>query len=220
VNRNLKISLAIVATVAVIVAVLVMVARPRETPAAAGEVPAAPSSVLVRPDSHRLSTALDGKVTVVEFLDLECEVCGAAFPGVERLRAEYGDRVTFVMRYFPIPSHRNAELAARAVEAAGQQGKLEPMYRTMYENQPRWGDQQVSHRDTFLGFARQLGLDMAKFEAALDAPATTERVLKDRADGAALGVKGTPTFFVNGVQFEEAPTYEALKAALDAELAK
>lgn len=216
-NRNLKISLAIVATVAVVVAVLVLVARPGETPAATG---AAPASVLVRPDSHRLSIAPDGKVTVVEFLDLECEACGAAFPGVERLRAEYGDRVTFVMRYFPIPSHRNAELAARAVEAAGQQGKLEPMYRTMYENQPRWGDQQVSHRDTFLGFARQLGLDMTKFGTALDHPATTDRVLKDRADGTTLGVKGTPTFFVNGVQFEEAPTYEALKAAIDAELAK
>ncbi|MGW0520122.1 DsbA family protein [Crossiella sp. NPDC003009] len=113
----------------------------------------------------------------MEFLDLECEACRAAFPGVERLRAEYDGKVTFVMRYFPIPSHRNAELAARAVEAAGTQGKLEPMYKLMYETQPEWGDQQTDHRATFLGFARRLGLDLPAFERDLDDPATQARVL-------------------------------------------
>jgi protein-disulfide isomerase len=156
----------------------------------------------------------------VEFLDLECEACGAAYPGVEKLREEYNNKVTFVMRYFPIPSHVNAELAARAVEAAGQQGKLEPMYKRMYETQPQWGDQDVSHRDTFLGFAREIGLDMPKFEAALDDPAVIARVGKDRTDGARLGVRGTPTFFINGKQFQGSPTYQPLKAAIDAELAK
>lgn len=213
-TTNTKISLTVLAVVAAVVGALVMLNRPdhQSTPAAA--------SVLVRPDSHRLSTAADGKVTVVEFLDLECESCGAAFPGVEKLRGEYADRVTFVMRYFPIPSHRNAELAARAVEAAGQQGQLEPMYRKMFETQPQWGEAQVSHRDTFVGFARDLGLDMAKFQAALDDQATLDRVLADRDDGTTLGVKGTPTFFINGVQFTGQPTYQALKAAIDAELAK
>lgn len=211
---NTKISLTVLVVVAAVVGALVMLNRPdnQATPAAA--------SVLVRPDSHRLSTAADGKVTVVEFLDLECESCGAAFPGVEKLRGEYADKVTFVMRYYPIPSHRNAELAARAVEAAGQQGQLEPMYRKMFETQPQWGEAQVSHRDTFLGFARDLGLDMAKFQAALDDQATLDRVLADRADGTTLGVQGTPTFFINSVKFTGQPTYQALKAAIDGELAK
>ncbi|CRK55335.1 Periplasmic thiol:disulfide interchange protein DsbA [Alloactinosynnema sp. L-07] len=222
-TRNAKVSVTVVAVVVAVVGALLLLNRPERgySPEEAGAAPpTAPASVLVRPDSHKLSEATDGKVTIVEFLDLECEACGAAFPGVERLRAEYGDRVTFVMRYFPIPSHRNAELAARAVEAAGQQGKLEPMYRLMYENQPQWGDQQVSHRDTFLGFARELGLDLPRFEAALDDPATIARVRKDRDDGTTLGVRGTPTFFVNGVKFPGAPTYEALKAAIERQLAK
>ncbi|OXM55687.1 disulfide bond formation protein DsbA [Amycolatopsis thailandensis] len=221
-TKNTKVSLTVVAVVvAVVAALLVFTTRGEDAPAAQADAPpVVPASILVRPDSHRLSDPAGAKVTVVEFLDLECEACGAAFPGVERLRAEYGDRVTFVMRYFPIPSHQNAELAARAVEAAGQQGKLEPMYRLMFEKQPEWGDQQVSHRDTFVGFARRLGLDTAAFETALDDPATLGRVLADRTDGADIGVEGTPTFFVNGVKFSGSPSYQALKAVLDRELAK
>ncbi|WP_409495482.1 DsbA family protein [Amycolatopsis sp. cmx-11-12] len=223
-TKNAKVSLTVVAVVvAVVAALLVITNLGEDTPPArvGGDgPPTVPASILVRPDSHRLSSPTTSKVTVVEFLDLECEACGAAFPGVERLRAEYGDRVTFVMRYFPIPSHQNAELAARAVEAAGKQGKLEPMYRLMFEKQPEWGDQQISHRETFLGFARELGLDLPAFETALDDPVTLGRVLADRTDGANIGVEGTPTFFVNGVKFSGSPSYQALKAAIDRELAK
>ena len=175
-------------------------------------------TAVVRADSHRLTDVPNSTVTVVEFLDLECEACRAAFPGVERLRTEYGDRVTFVLRYFPIPSHQNAELAARAVEAAGRQGQLEPMYQMMYETQPEWGEQTVSQRDMFVEFATRLGLDVSRFERDVDDPATAERVLADRADGMELGVEGTPTFFINGSKFAGAPTYDALKAAIEREL--
>ncbi|WP_181774370.1 DsbA family protein [Amycolatopsis pittospori] len=219
-TKNAKVSLTVVTVVIAVVAALLIFTDSGEDARAGSAAQAVPASILVRPDSHRLSDPAGSKVTVVEFLDLECEACGAAFPGVERLRAEYGDRVTFVLRYFPIPSHQNAELAARAVEAAGKQGKLEPMYRLLFEKQPEWGDQQVSHRDTFLGFARELGLDLPAFEAALDDPVTLGRVLADRTDGANIGVEGTPTFFVNGVKFTRAPSYQELKAAIDRELAK
>ncbi|MFD6033590.1 DsbA family protein [Streptomyces griseoincarnatus] len=221
-TKNLKISLALVAVVLAVVAALLAANR---TPQAstdgtdADQGKAAPGSVLVRPDSHRLSTAKDGKVTVVEFLDLECESCRAAFPVVEQLREEYEGRVTFVMRYFPIPSHQNAELAARAVEAAAAQGKLEAMYQKMYQTQESWGDQQVSHEETFRGFARELGLDMKRFEADWKDPATAKRVEKDRQDGLALGVQGTPTFFING-QRPQIQTAEDFRAAIEAELAK
>ncbi|MEU0164118.1 thioredoxin domain-containing protein [Streptomyces iakyrus] len=222
-TKNLKISLGLIAVALAVVAALLAANRSSDATSASEktgtEGKAASASVLVRPDSHRLSTAKDGKVTVVEFLDLECESCRAAFPHVERLRKEYNGRVTFVMRYFPIPSHRNAELAARAVEAAAAQGKLEAMYTKMYETQEEWGDQQVSHEKTFRGFARDLGLDMTKFEKDWKAPATAARVEKDRKDGLALGVQGTPTFFINGKRPQIA-SYDDFKAAIDAELAK
>lgn len=94
--------------------------------------PAQPDSSVVgqvvRENSHRLNAAPDSKVTFVEFLDFECEGFRAVYPEIEKLRAEYGDRVNFVIRYFPLPAHVNAERAARAVEAAAQQGQLEAMW--------------------------------------------------------------------------------------------
>ncbi|MFJ9979438.1 DsbA family protein [Streptomyces cyaneofuscatus] len=221
-TKNLKISLGLVAIVLAVVAALLAANRSTDSASSgdgAGGEGSTGSSAVVRADSHRLSTAKDGKVTVVEFLDLECEACRAAFPIVEQLREEYEGRVTFVMRYFPVPSHRNAMRAATAVEAAAAQGKLEGMYKKMYETQESWGDQQVSHEETFRGFARELGLDMEAFEKAWKDPATAERVEKDRKDGISLGVQGTPTFFINGER-PQITDYDSFKAAIEAELAK
>ncbi|MEU6642833.1 DsbA family protein [Saccharomonospora sp. NPDC046836] len=106
-----------------------------------------------------------------------------------------------------------------AVEAAAKQGKLEAMYRMMYETQPQWGDQQVDHRDTFLGFARTLGLDMTRFERDLDEPATLARVRKDRDDGIELGVRGTPTFFLNGAPLAGQLSYDGIRAQINEALA-
>lgn len=169
---------------------------------------------LVRDDSHRLSSVPDSDVTFVEFLDFECEACRAAFPMVEQLRTEYGDRVNFVVRYFPIESHFNAERAARAVEAAARQGKFEPMYKKMFETQSQWGEQQVPADETFRGFASELGLDLTAFDAAYNDPATLERINIDVADGEALGVRGTPTIFLNGEQLEFR-TYDDMSNAVD-----
>lgn len=169
---------------------------------------------LVRDNSRRLNTVPGSNVNFVEFLDFECEACRAAFPLVERLRGDYGDRVNFVVRYFPIQSHFNAERAARAVEAAAQQGKFEPMYKKMYETQSQWGEQQKPADATFRGFAAELGIDMTAFDAAYDDPATLDRINLDVADGKALGVRGTPTIFLDGKEVEFR-TYEDLSAAVD-----
>lgn len=169
---------------------------------------------LVRDSSRRLNDAPTSDVTLVEFLDFECEACRAAFPMVEQLRTEYGDRVNIVIRYFPIQSHFNAERAARAVESAAQQGKLEPMYKKMYQTQDQWGEQRTPADATFRGFASELGLDMAAFDAAYDDPATLDRVNIDVADEKALGVQGTPTFFLDGNEVEFR-SYQDLSTAVE-----
>ena len=191
------------------------------TGSAAREVPRADSQagLLVRPDSHMLGPEGDSEVTFVEFLDFECEGCRAAYPVVEQLRDEYEGRVTFVARYFPMPGHFNAERAARAVEAASQQGEFEAMYQRMYETQTRWGEQQTPQDELFASFARDLGLDMRRFSADYTDPATADRVAADVEDGLALGVQGTPTFFVNGKKLEPR-SYTDLTEALDAALAR
>lgn len=174
---------------------------------------------VVREDSHVLNQAPAEKAVLVEFLDFECEVCRAYYPTVEQLREEYAEDLTLVMRYFPIPGHTNSTTAAVAVEAAAAQGQLEPMYQRMYETQAEWGEAQESKAPVFRGFAQELGLDMDAFDTAVADPATTERVQSDFDEGRALGVSGTPTFFLDGEKLE-VETPEELTQAVEAALAE
>jgi protein-disulfide isomerase len=169
---------------------------------------------VVAENSHRLDTAPDGSVVFTEFLDFECEVCLAVHPYVEELREEYAGRVTFVTRYFPIPAHKNSMNAAVAVEAAAQQGQFEAMYQRMFDTQTQWGEQQVSKADVFRGFADNLGLDLAAYDAAVADPATEARVQQDFDAGIALGVTGTPTIFLNDTQLE-LTSPDALRAEVE-----
>ena len=214
-STNLKISAALVAAFVVAVAVFLGMSGRGADPADAA---AGGSTAVVRENSHRLSTAADGRVTLVEFLDFECESCLAAYPFVEQLREQYDGRVTFVARYFPMPGHAYGENAAVAVEAAAQQGRFEDMYHRMYETQAEWGERQESQAALFRSFASEMGLDMAAYDTAVADPATLERVLQDREDGLVLGVEGTPTFFLNGEKVEVDTTDEFVEL-IDAALA-
>lgn len=153
-------------------------------------------SDLVRSDSLRISDAPAGAVEFVEFLDFECEACRAAHPAVTELRERYGDRVAFVVRHFPL--HNNSDGAALAAEAAADQGAFTEMMDLLFETQPEWGEKSTSQREVFFGFAEVLGLDMDRFGAVYDDPATLEKIYRDMADGMAAGVEGTPTFFLGG----------------------
>lgn len=115
--------------------------------------------------------------------------------GTER---DYGDRITFIHRYFPLPGHQNSGPAAPAVEAAGQQGKYEQIGAKLSATQPQWGERQDSRAALFRTFAQELDLDMAKYDATVADEATKDRIRKDIADGKAFGVTGTPTFFLDG----------------------
>lgn len=157
---------------------------------------------LVREDSHRLTTPSTEKAQLVEFLDFECEACGSMYPIVEDLKKEFGDQITFVNRYFPLPGHKNSATAALAVEAAAQQGKYEQMYSKMFQTQAQWGEQQETRAPLFRTFAQELELDMSAYDAAVADEKTKERIRQDIADGKALGVTGTPTFFLNGKKLE------------------
>lgn len=152
----------------------------------------------VRTDSHVLDDGGAGAVSVVEFLDFECEACGAFYPVVEELREKYAGEITYVVRYFPLPGHVNSTAAALAAEAAAQQGRFEDMYHLLFATQAEWGEQQEETPEVFRGFAEELGLDLAAYDAAVADPATQERVQEDKADGERLGVNSTPTFFVDG----------------------
>lgn len=199
---QLKASLLVAGLFVAVVAVLLVVTG-RDSGGAGADAPGvATDSRLVREDSRIIGERGSSDVVLVEFLDFECEACRAAFPVVEDLREKYGDRVTFVARYFPLPGHFNAERAARAVESAARQGKFEEMYHKMYETQASWGEQQVPLDDLFRQFAEEIGLDMGQYDADYASEEVADRVQRDVEDGVALGVQGTPTFFLDGERFE------------------
>ncbi len=153
----------------------------------------------------------DAAVTVVEFTDYQCPNCATAQPILERLVAEYGDRVRFVVRDFPLTMHADAQKAAEAAEAAREQGKYWDFTAILFRNQSSLKPEQLKQ------YAQVIGLDRAKFDAALDSGRFADKVARDVADGERIGVNGTPTFFINGRRASDA-TYETLKAALDAAL--
>lgn len=202
-NRiQIIVALAIAAVTSVgIIALATMTSREPAATSPTGST--ATTSTGVEPEVQREDSRVMGQpgtsgVTLVEFLDFECEACGAWFPVVEAIREQYDGQVSFIHRYFPLPGHANSMNAALAVEAAGQQGKYTEMVTKMYTTQAEWGEQQDSKADVFRGFADELGLDLAAFDASVADPATRSRIEKDIADGEGLGVPGTPTFFLQG----------------------
>jgi protein-disulfide isomerase len=210
-------AVALVATAAVGV-VAYKQSRPPDQPAAApaAGAPAPAAAPLIRPYNHALGAA-DAKVTVVEFLDPECESCRAMYPMVKHLLAQYPGRVRLVVRYMPF--HPNSLLAAGALEAAGEQGKYWEMLETLFEHQPQWGDHHHPRPEMIPELAAKLGLDMARFNTAMGASAHREKVQQDEADGKNLGVVGTPSFFVNGKKLERLG-YEPLQALIEEALAR
>lgn len=208
-SKNLKLSLALVAAAfAVLLGFAVFSGDDDGDQAASGTERAL---LLVRPDSQRLSAGTTA--TFVEYLDFECESCGAIYPTIERLKADYGDKVAFVIRYMPL--HVSSVNAARAAEAAGEQGKFEAMYDVLFQRQADWGHKEQPEEAKFFGYAAELGLDMKRFRAAYDDPATSRKIERDKADGRALGVTGTPTMFLDGVRLQP-KSLDDLVAAFDA----
>lgn len=215
--RKTKIVVWILLAVAIVAAIIgYFVAQNNSTAATPATTDdAAAQQQVVRENSRVLSQAPNEKAVLVEFLDFECEACGAAYPFVEELRAEYSDNVTFVQRYFPLPGHLNSMNAAVAVEAAAQQDAYEDMYKKMFDTQTQWGESADNKSALFRTYAEDLGLDMAAYDAAVANPATEERVKLDIADGKALGVTGTPTFFLDG-KILNVQTLEQFRAAVAA----
>lgn len=168
---------------------------------------------IVKEDSRSVG---EGEVQVVEFGDYQCPACAQANPAVEQLKEEYEGKITFVYRHFPLGGHANAFEAAEAAEAAGSQDKFWEMHRMLFESQMQWAGL-TDPTDTFASYAEQLGLDVDQFKKELEDRTHREKVRNGQSDGYAVGVTGTPTFFINGER-QNSFEYEALKAAIEAEL--
>lgn len=209
-SKSLKLSMAMIVAVLVAITAAVALSRPDDASTSAGSGSGS-SEPLVRDDSPRLSSGKDA--VFVEFLDFECEACGAAHPVVKDLREKYGDDVTFVVRYLPL--HGNSMNAALAAEAAKEQGEFEAMHDKLFETQAEWSHSESSQAKVFQGYAQELGLDMKQYRTDVKDPAIKERIEQSKSDAQTLGVTGTPTFFLDGEKIQ--PTTVAdFEAKLDA----
>jgi protein-disulfide isomerase len=151
-------------------------------------------------------------ITVVAWSDFQCPFCSRAVPTVRQVEDAYKGKVRIAFKQFPLPFHDKAHLAAEAALAANEQGKFWQMHDKLFANQ------QALDRPSLEKYAQELGLDMAKFKAALDSGKFKNKVDAEDKEGAAFGVTGTPTFFINGTRLVGAQPFESFKAAIDKEL--
>ncbi|MBI2593448.1 thioredoxin domain-containing protein [Candidatus Daviesbacteria bacterium] len=174
------------------------------------------SSRLVREDSLKISTD-SAKLTMVEFGDFQCPACAIAYPGIKKAISDFPGQVNFVFRHFPLSQHKNAEIAARAVEAANLQGKAWEMHDKLYDLQPEW-ENEANVIEIFKKYAGEFGMDIEKFASDINNDAIKQKIRNDMSDGNALGVNSTPTLFFNGEIYKKSTSYEALKAEIESKI--
>lgn len=170
--------------------------------------------------SQHIAGKKDSKVTLLEYGDFQCPACKSYFPLIDQLKAEYGDRVAFQFRHFPLVQiHPNAFVSARAAEAAGKQGKFFEMHDLLYENQETWANSS-SPIPLLQGYAKQLNLNIDQFDSDMNSSAVADTINADVKSAQALGASSTPTFAINGKKIDKNPqSIDEFKKILDEALA-
>ena len=151
----------------------------------------------------------EARVTLVEYGDFECPHCGALHPIVQAARKAFGGNLRFVFRHFPLrSSHPHALAAAKAAEAAGEQGRFWEMHDRLYRHQAALTDADLE------GHARAVGLDLERFRRSVGEREHEVRIREDLASAAESGARGTPSLFINGEPYTGPIERDEIFAAL------
>lgn len=154
-------------------------------------------------------------VTLVEYSDFQCPACGAFQPILNEVLAQYGDKIKFEYKHYPLVQiHPFAEPAARAAEAAGQQGKFFEFADVLFAKQAEWS-KGSNPTGLFTRYATELGLDMDLFAKHQKSSLLADNVRANMMEARGLGLTGTPSFYLNGVKMENT-TFEDFKAQIEA----
>jgi protein-disulfide isomerase len=152
-------------------------------------------------------------IEMIEFSDFQCPFCLRADPTVQQVLKNYGDRIHFVYRHYPLPNHPNARPAAEAAACANEQGKFWPYHDRLFANPTKLSAADLKQH------AADLGLNAAQFNGCVDSHKFKSEVDADVRDGEQAGVNGTPAFFINGRAISGAQPYDVFKKIIDEELA-
>jgi protein-disulfide isomerase len=164
---------------------------------------------------HMLGPA-DAPVTLEEYGDFQCPPCGKLSEPINEIQHDYNRQVRLIFRNFPLVNHQYAREAAYAAEAAGLQDRFWQMHDLLYKEQAVWSNS-TDARALFNAYAGYIGLNIERFKIDMDSDKVKERVAADQKQGVSLGVKNTPTIFVNNKEIDPKtlnPT--ELRATVDA----
>lgn len=150
---------------------------------------------LIRTNSASLGPA-NAKVTIVEFIDPECESCRAFYPYVKNIMAEHKDDIRLVIRYAPF--HQNSLFAAKMLEAIRLQGKYWQALELFLELQPEWGSHHAPKPELLWTYLPLIQVDVEKVKTDMESTSIKNLIEQDIQDGKDLVVTKTPTFYVNG----------------------
>jgi protein-disulfide isomerase len=149
-------------------------------------------------DTDHITGNKDAPISLIEYGDFQCPHCGRAYPIIKNILQNLEGSLLFVYRHFPLSkAHPEARMAAVAAEAADRQGLFWEMYNMLFENQ-----RQLKN-DAIMRYAGMIGLNLAQFESDIQDEALHKKVENDFLDGLKSGVNATPTFFVNGIKYED-----------------
>jgi protein-disulfide isomerase len=152
------------------------------------------------------------KVVIVEFFDYGCPACKGASPLIDEIAAEYPSDVVVYFKHFPLSGHKDSVPAAMAAIAAQKQGKFKAMHAKLFAGQSDHS------KNALLRYAKEIGLDLKRFEADMDDAATRQRVLDDRSEGEKAEIDGTPTFFINGRNYSDPLDFESVRDWIEEEI--
>jgi len=168
-----------------------------------------------------LMTAVDSKdhiegnpnatLTLVEYSDFQCPACKHYYPLVKQLVKSHEGDLQVVYRHFPLESiHEHAFLAAQATEAASLQGRFWDMHDILFNTQDIWAND-TDPKERIIQYAESLRLNIDQFKKDIDSEEVKDRVRRDIDSGQKANISGTPTFFLNGVQIQAPPQYDAFE---------
>lgn len=160
------------------------------------------------------SSAESNSITLTEYSDYQCPACGYFHPIVKKLKDKFGEQIQLELKFYPLNSHQFAALAARAAQAAKNQGKFLEMHNLIFKNQKHWSSA-INPTPIFEGYAKKIGLDMEQFRKELNAAATQKAVMEEKQEGINKGVNSTPTFFIDGKEVSPLPrTYKEFEKVI------
>ena len=191
-------------TVAAVVAAIIFAGGPSKSSAVASVT-----------DADHIAGSRTAPAVLIEYSDFQCPACTAYYTVVKNLETKYGDKLAVVYRNYPLTQlHKNAQLAAQAAEAANLQGAFWPMHDLLFSRQDAWAND-ASAQQIFTNYATELKLDVTKFGTDINSAAVKDRVAVDVASGNAVGLTGTPTFFLNGTKLNNPGSEQGMIDLID-----